>query len=367
MFNEALQDLKDKYKNRLTLIHILSRQAQEMPLLPSRIDAAKVRQLIDTLLPARSMDEVFVCGPEAMIENRAGALSRPACRPIPHLQRALHITLAGKAQHRRTPRRHCSTATGGPTGQVALVVVVDGRAHEMSMRPTTSTCSTSPLSAGLDLPYPPAKGGVCCTCRAKKCWKPDHHGQNFTLEAEEMAQGFVLSCQARPTGDKLVVSYDDEVKGHPLVADASRCSPPEAAALRPVQGLRRADLEPQASALLSSGRGQRRWPVQAGQGVRPLGLLRGHRTVDSAEAEPRRCVATAGLQPFGLPPMFDGSRQLSEYSFQVSCGPTLREAGAPNGRGACRSGRRGAGFARHWRCPRPRRSGGRRVSASGEY
>ena len=74
MFNEALQDLKDKYKNRLTLIHILSRQAQEVPMLEGRIDGAKVQQLIDTLLPARSMDEVFVCGPEAMIEQVQTAL-----------------------------------------------------------------------------------------------------------------------------------------------------------------------------------------------------------------------------------------------------------------------------------------------------
>src|SRR5690606_18450341 len=64
MFNEALQDLKDRYRDRLTLIHILSRQAQEVPLLEGRIDAEKVRALMASLLPAASMDEVFVCGPE---------------------------------------------------------------------------------------------------------------------------------------------------------------------------------------------------------------------------------------------------------------------------------------------------------------
>ena len=68
MFNEALQDLKDRYPNRLTLIHILSRQAQEVDLLQGRIDGAKVQAIIDTLLPVGSMDEVFVCGPEAMID-----------------------------------------------------------------------------------------------------------------------------------------------------------------------------------------------------------------------------------------------------------------------------------------------------------
>ena len=91
MFNEALQDLKDKYKNRLTLIHILSRQAQEVPMLEGRIDGAKVQQLIDTLLPARSMDEVFICGPEAMIDAAETALLKAG---VPQ-DRTQEIVLAG--------------------------------------------------------------------------------------------------------------------------------------------------------------------------------------------------------------------------------------------------------------------------------
>ena len=60
MFNEALQDLKDRYPSRLTLIHVLSRQAQEVPLLEGRIDGDKVRAIIDAFLPVGSMDEVFI-------------------------------------------------------------------------------------------------------------------------------------------------------------------------------------------------------------------------------------------------------------------------------------------------------------------
>ncbi|MFM8589502.1 MAG: FAD-binding oxidoreductase, partial [Limnohabitans sp.] len=74
MFNEALQDLKDRYPSRLTLIHILSRQAQEVPLLEGRIDADKVSAIIEAFLPVGSMDEVFICGPEAMIEETEQAL-----------------------------------------------------------------------------------------------------------------------------------------------------------------------------------------------------------------------------------------------------------------------------------------------------
>ena len=68
MFNEALQDLKDTYPDRLTLIHILSRQAQEVPLLEGRIDENKVKAIMQAFLPVKSLDEVFICGPEGMIE-----------------------------------------------------------------------------------------------------------------------------------------------------------------------------------------------------------------------------------------------------------------------------------------------------------
>jgi ring-1,2-phenylacetyl-CoA epoxidase subunit PaaE len=90
MFNEALQDLKDRYPDRLTLIHILSRQAQEVPLLQGRIDGDKVRELMATLLPVGSMDEVFICGPEGMIERDR---SRPAgrrCAGRAHPHRTLY-------------------------------------------------------------------------------------------------------------------------------------------------------------------------------------------------------------------------------------------------------------------------------------
>ena len=207
MFNEALQDLKDKYKNRLTLIHVLSRQAQEVPLLEGRIDAAKVQQLIDTLLPAKSMDEVFVCGPEAMIDAVQGALTSAG---VP-AERIYSERFTSPTLENLTPdaRRGAVVQPDpeAPAGQVQLTVLIDGKSHELAMRTDQHVLDVA-LSAGLDLPYS-CKAGVCCTCRAKVLDGAVVMDKNFTLEADEMAQGFVLSCQARPTSDRLVVSYDE--------------------------------------------------------------------------------------------------------------------------------------------------------------
>lgn len=207
MFNEALQDLKDRYPDRLTLIHILSRQAQEVPLLEGRIDAGKVRALIATLLPVASMDEVFICGPEAMIEATEKALLDAGVRPDRvHTERFTSPTLDALPAARRQ-----AVVLGHPAvraeGEVALTVVLDGKPHELRMNRDERVLDVA-LNAGLDLPWS-CRGGVCCTCRAKVLEGAVQMEKNFTLEPWETDKGFVLSCQARPTTDRVVVNYDE--------------------------------------------------------------------------------------------------------------------------------------------------------------
>ena len=206
MFNEALQDLKDRYPNRLTLIHVLSRQAQEVPLLEGRIDEAKVKEIVSSLLPAASMDEVFICGPEAMIEATEKAL----------------LEVGVPARNIRTERFTSPTLEALPAdarkqvvlghapeskGYVSLTVVLDGKMHQMQMSTTDKILDVA-LAAGLDLPYS-CKGGVCCTCRAKVMQGSVVMEKNFTLEKWEAEQGFVLSCQAKPTSKEVVMSFDE--------------------------------------------------------------------------------------------------------------------------------------------------------------
>lgn len=201
MFNEALQDLKDRYPDRLTLIHILSRQAQEVDLLQGRIDGAKVQAIIDALLPVGSMDEVFICGPEAMIDATQTALLAAG---VPERQVHTERFSTGAAPVAPT---QAATAPKGPSAAVQLAVIVDGKTHELGMAASDHVLDAA-LEAGLDLPYS-CKGGVCCTCRGRVIEGRVHMDRNFTLEAWEMDKGFVLTCQARPLTDRVVVSYDE--------------------------------------------------------------------------------------------------------------------------------------------------------------
>ena len=199
LFLEELEDLKDRYVDRLALHHVLSRQPQESDLLHGRLDQDRCGRFLDTLLAADGIDEFFVCGPEGMIDSAQAALLARAVEPgCIHIER-FGVPDAARAQPEPVER----------DGEAAaLTVILDGKTHEMRLpRSGTSVLDTA-LDAGLDLPYA-CKGGVCCTCRARLLEGEVRMDRNYTLEPDEIARGFVLTCQSHPLTDRIVVSYDE--------------------------------------------------------------------------------------------------------------------------------------------------------------
>lgn len=204
MFNEILQDLKDSYPERVTLVHVLSRQSQDVELLEGRIDQAKVHRFIETLLPVKSMDEIFVCGPEGMIESTCEALiSAGVPQDLIHSERFVSSNqLSGSSRKLKS-----NVGISEPQGTIELTLVMDGKQHTLHMTADDHVLDVA-LAAGLDLPYS-CRGGVCCTCRAKVLEGSVTMDKNFTLEKWETDQGFVLSCQAKPNSSRVTLSYDE--------------------------------------------------------------------------------------------------------------------------------------------------------------
>lgn len=209
MFNEALQDLKDRYPARLTLIHLLSRQPQEVALLNGRLDEEKVRALIENLLPVGSIDEAFLCGPEGMIDDAERALRAAGLPPERiHAERFFSAdTVDPQSRRVASPSADTATTATSPATDVTLDVVLDGKTHHLAMGGSDRVLDIA-LDAGLDLPYS-CKGGVCCTCRARVLEGEVRMDKNYTLEQWEIDKGFVLTCQARPLTPRVVVSYDE--------------------------------------------------------------------------------------------------------------------------------------------------------------
>jgi ring-1,2-phenylacetyl-CoA epoxidase subunit PaaE len=205
MFNEALQDLKNRYPARLGLVHLLSRQAQEVELLNGRIDEDKVRELLRTLITAESVEEFFLCGPGGMIESAQRALlAAGVAADRIHAER-FFTAAAPKAR----PPVLTDAAPTAPVPAVThrLEIVLDGKTHQVAIGAEDKVLDAG-LEAGLDLPYS-CRGGVCCTCRARVLEGKVAMEKNFTLEQWEIDKGFVLTCQARPLTPRLVVNYDE--------------------------------------------------------------------------------------------------------------------------------------------------------------
>jgi ring-1,2-phenylacetyl-CoA epoxidase subunit PaaE len=211
MFGEALQDLKDRYASRLQLIHILSRQATELPLGQGRITEEKIAQLCGSLINLGSVEEAFICGPEAMIEAAEAALQSAGLAKVRiHSERFVSANTSSNAIKSIAGDARSIRANGqnGVKNQAfQLEVILDGKSHSMGMGAQDNVLDVA-LEQGLDLPYA-CKGGVCCTCRAKVIEGRVVMEKNFTLEDWEVKKGFVLTCQARCTTERLVVSFDE--------------------------------------------------------------------------------------------------------------------------------------------------------------
>jgi ring-1,2-phenylacetyl-CoA epoxidase subunit PaaE len=196
LFRGALEDLKDRYLDRLTVVHTLSREAQDVPALNGRLDGPKLRALLPGLVEAAVIDQAFLCGPEAMLDELPGVLA------------ALGVA-ADRIQMERftpsAPRRAVVVAEDAP-GVAVATIIHDGARREVPVA-EGETVLDAALRAGMDLPWS-CHGGMCSTCRARVTEGAVEMAVNFSLEPWEVSAGYVLTCQTRPVLARVVVDYD---------------------------------------------------------------------------------------------------------------------------------------------------------------
>jgi ring-1,2-phenylacetyl-CoA epoxidase subunit PaaE len=200
MFKEELAALKDTHLTRFNLVHVLSREAQDIELLHGRIDRNKADSLIAHWVDLDDVDAVFVCGPDGMMQAVAEAL-RARGYPEPKIRIERFATSVPKHEHK--PGK---PPAPGHT-ECEVTVVLDGVTKAFSLEKGKESILEAGLRAGFELPYS-CKSGVCSTCRAKLTAGEVDMDVNFALEDYEVARGFVLTCQSHPVTDKVSVDYD---------------------------------------------------------------------------------------------------------------------------------------------------------------
>ncbi|ATX64744.1 2Fe-2S iron-sulfur cluster-binding protein [Roseinatronobacter bogoriensis] len=203
MFREELEDLKNMHLGRLTVLHVLEQDAQEIELFTGRIDADKMAALFTHWIDPASVNLAFICGPEPMMLTIAGALREHG---LEEGQIKFELFASNQPGRLQQSAKAKTQAASGKT--CALTITLDGTTRNLDLPLDGTSVLDAALGASLDAPFA-CKAGVCSTCRAKVLEGEAEMAVNHALEDYEVRQGYVLTCQCLPLSDRLVISYDE--------------------------------------------------------------------------------------------------------------------------------------------------------------
>jgi ring-1,2-phenylacetyl-CoA epoxidase subunit PaaE len=198
MFADEIADLKDAYPERVCLVHVLSREPQEVELFNGRLDVAKLRTLLPVTVDVAAVDHWWLCGPFGLVEGAIGLLAELG---VPRGR--IHRELFYVEDIAPAPATHAEAAAG-PGAEVT--VLLDGRSSTVTV-PHGTPVLDGAQRVRPDLPFA-CKGGVCGTCRARLVDGEVTMRRNYALEQEELDAGYVLTCQSLPVSDQITVDYD---------------------------------------------------------------------------------------------------------------------------------------------------------------
>ncbi|MDT4798017.1 1,2-phenylacetyl-CoA epoxidase, subunit E [compost metagenome] len=201
LFREQLEDLKNRYLQRLNLIFVFSREQQDVDLYNGRIDADKCGQLFSRWIDVKALDAAFICGPQGMTETVRDQLKGNGV-PAERIHFELFAAASGSAKREA---REAARITDSASSQVT--VISDGRELTFELPRNSVSVLDAGNAQGLELPYS-CKAGVCSTCKCKVVEGEVEMDSNFALEDYEVAAGYVLSCQTFPVSEKVVLDFD---------------------------------------------------------------------------------------------------------------------------------------------------------------
>jgi ring-1,2-phenylacetyl-CoA epoxidase subunit PaaE len=200
IFKEQLEAIKNKNMSRFMLHHILSREQTDAPVNHGRIDKEKCELLSKYLIDISNMDHIFLCGPEEMIfSTRDWLLEKNYPKEKIHFEL---FTVPGEKSS--AGKLHIATHEGETS---RITIKIDGISLPFNMPFEGPSILDGAIQQGADLPFS-CKGGVCATCRAKLVSGEVEMDTNYALEEEELAAGFILTCQSHPRSGEVFIDFD---------------------------------------------------------------------------------------------------------------------------------------------------------------
>jgi ring-1,2-phenylacetyl-CoA epoxidase subunit PaaE len=200
ILKEEVEALKNRFMDRFEVYHFLTRESRNLPLLDGRINEEKLTEIFTKIIRPEQVDHCFSCGPEEMILMVRDYLEGKGVDP-----KRIHFELFNTSGSKAAEKDFSQELKG----LVSKVTIVEGgKTFNFDIEQGSNNILDAALQAGADLPFA-CKGGVCCTCRAKLVEGEAEMKVNYALEKEEVEQGFILTCQAIPKSEKVVVNFDE--------------------------------------------------------------------------------------------------------------------------------------------------------------
>jgi len=201
IFKEELEQLRNTYFGRLEIYYFLTQEKRDIDLFNGRFDDEKMAVLTKVFIDVPDTSEVFLCGPEKMVNYVSNYLIE-AGLPKELVHYELFVTGLTEEDIERQERLAKQNVEG-----VEVTIIDGGKEFLFTMTKDYDNILDAALNAGADLPFA-CKGGVCSTCKCKVKDGDVEMKINYALEEDEVAQNLVLSCQAVPTTQKVVVDFD---------------------------------------------------------------------------------------------------------------------------------------------------------------
>ena len=201
MFLEDIAALKDRYLSRLQIYHFLDAESDDIELFNGRLDRERIASVLQTLVDPAQVDAAFICGPGPMMDTAEAAL-RDAGVDADTIM-VERFSVGRPAGDEAAAAQDTQRQAEG----VMIQVAIDGRRRLVAFDAAMGNILDSARAAGLPAPFA-CKAGVCATCRAKLVAGEVHMLANYGLSKEEVASGYILTCQAVPLGAGVAVDYD---------------------------------------------------------------------------------------------------------------------------------------------------------------
>ena len=201
IFKEELEQLRNKYFGRFEIYYFLTKERRDIELFNGRFDDEKMEVLTNNFIDIPDTNEVFLCGPEKMVNYVSNYLINNGL-PKEYIHFELFVTGLSDEDIARQERLAKQNVEG-----IEITIMDGGKEFSFIMTKEYDNILDAALGAGADLPFA-CKGGVCSTCKCEVKEGAVEMKINYALSDKEVSQNLVLSCQAVPTTDKVIVDFD---------------------------------------------------------------------------------------------------------------------------------------------------------------